>query len=443
MKRIFLTFTKTTMVLGLVLASTNAFADATILVPGSKETREACNAAAAKMNATCARHLTKAMNAAAEELAKGGPMKVTIKIAAGEHKGDMDAGNYLMPLFNNPQADLVFEGGYDASFSKRDPFFEPTYFVTTSARGGPFLVVKQKTMTKSLTFDGIVWDMVASNGYDAKTNSLIKSRSKTDKFIKFNYWELQDLVFKNNVFMNSPHVVTESLIRAANNNATITYANNIFFNNVIPIKLASARYRNTVKLINVVNNSFILNWSMNPDPTTGMPGALNVGSKDDAQEIVIANNLFYGNFGGGIQLAPDNAPKLSIKNNNFVGNGLLHGKTASEAVPVISARQNGLQPLDDLETIEDITDMTKGDGTGNVSINPGLGVALATTKTANSGDVQALNNWQNAVKHILGQNLDGGRVDIKDYAPKQNYNPKALFPSVANAKAYGASPSLK
>jgi len=315
--------------------------------------------------------------------------------------------------------------------------------VTIEGRGGPYWVVARKTRTRSLVIDGVVWDMAGSNKYDAKSDSLKKGASSTNKFIKFNYWELGQLTFVNNVFMNGPHRVTETLVRAADPAMTIVYENNVFLNNVIPIKLDTGRYRNKPKQILVRGNSFLLNWAYNPDPTTGSPGTLDIGSRDAAEEVLIEKNLFYANFGGAIQIAPDNAPKVSIRNNNFVGNGLLHGNADSEAAAIISVRSSGLQPLNGLDYIEDITDMTSGDGSGNVSINPGVGISMASSaQTADSGSVQAEGSWENSVRGILGMNLDGGTVSIKDYAPKQTWNPDALFPKNSAAAGYGASRKL-
>ena len=423
------------------LLSAPAFADVTYLVPGNRDGRDACEAAAeaAGDGVQCMRHLTKAFGAAAETMSAGGSMKVLIKLATGEHKGDMDGGNYTLPQFNNAEADLVIEGGWSADFSARDPWGTPSKFVTTPERGGAFWVVGRDTKTRSLVVDGTVWDMAASNKYDARTNSLLKSSSKTSKFIKFNYWELNKLEFKNNVFMNSAHIVTENLIRAATDDAVIRYENNVFINNVIPIKLDTARFRHKPKVILIKNNSFLLNWAYNPDPNTGNPGAVNVGSRDAAHAIVFDGNLFYANFGGAIQIAPDNAPEVSISNNNFVGNGLLHGNAGSSAGAIISARIAGLQPLD-LDYMEDITDMTDGDGRGNVSKNPGVAVRLASsTQAVDSDQVRVQDTWENSVRGILGQNLDGGTVAIKDYAPMQAYNPDGWFASAEGTTQYGAS----
>jgi hypothetical protein len=159
--------------------------------------------------------------------------------------------------------------------------------------------------------------------------------------------------------------------------------------------------------------------------------------------VLIDSNLFYGNFGGAIQIAPDNAPKVSITNNNFMGNGLLHGNSDAEGSVVISVRNSGLNPLHGIDYIEDITDMTNGDGTGNVSVNPGLGIGLATnTRTVDASKVEVADNWDNAVRRILGMNVDGGTVAISDYAPMQSWNADALFPTQADAAAYGAQRAI-
>jgi len=228
----------------------------------------------------------------------------------------------------------------------------------------------------------------------------------------------------------------EPLIRAATDKAVIRYENCIFLNNRIPLKLDSARFRQSPEKIIVNHCSFLLNWAYNPDPGTGNPAALEVGPYQASKEVIITNNLFYSNFGGAILALNLKMPALTVNNNNFVGNGLLHGKTESDAVCMIVAAGGKKQDLS-MDAIEDVTAVDEAEG--NVSISPGINLTLGSPLVVDSSKVKAKDNWQNEVRRILNMNLDGGTVAIKDYCPRKEYSAEAPpFPSNPDAVKYGA-----
>lgn len=381
--------------------------------------------------------LTKAFQSAATDLSSGS-VTVRIKLAAGEYNGDLGSGAYALPTYSNPEASLIIEGGYSPDFSERDPFRTPSRIVTIAQRSAPLWTIGRNSKLKAFIVDGLLFDTQASNAYDERTNSLLPGKSSTHAFIKFDYLETELLAFRNCVFANSANRVMEPLIRAATPQAQIEYSNCIFMNNRIPLKLDSARFRNKPARILVDHCSFLINWAYNPDPDTGTPAVLEIGPKEAASEIVITNNLFYSNFGGAI-LALQVMPPTVLRNNNFIGNGLLHGQAEPDAVAIVVSAGGRKQPVN-VGALGDVPGVQ--DASGNVSIAPGIGLTLGNVKMVNSADVKAQPTWANEVRSILGMNLRGGKVDIRDYAPKKDYDPNnPPFPSNPQAKRYGAQPA--
>lgn len=382
--------------------------------------------------------LTKAFQAAASDLSSGN-VTVRIRLATGEYNGDLGSGAYALPTYSNPEASLILEGGYSRDFSERDPFRTPSRIITIAQRSAPLWNIGRNSKLKAFIVDGLLFDTQASNAYDERTNSLLPGKSSTHPFIKFDYLETNLLAFRNCIFVNSANRVMEPLIRAATPQAQIEYINCIFMNNRIPLKLDSARFRNRPARILVDHCSFLINWAYNPDPDTGTPAVLEIGPKEAASEIVITNNLFYSNFGGAI-LALQVTPPMILRNNNFIGNGLLHGQTEPDAVAMVVSAGGRKQPVN-VGVLGDVTGVQEA--SGNVSIAPGIGLSLGNVKMVNSADIRAQPTWANEVRSILGMNLKGGRVEIRDYAPKKDYDPSnPPFPSNPQAKRYGAQSAL-
>lgn len=393
--------------------------------------------AAQAMGAKWVKSLTKGFASAAQDLNAGGSVSVVIKVAAGEYDGDLGSGAYAIPKLTNSSGSLLIEGGYDSSFTSRDPFSTPSRIVTIAERSAPMWSIARNSKLKSFIVDGLLYDSAASNNYDARSNSLLIGGSCTHVFFAFNYLETDELAFENCVFMNAANRVMEPLIRAATPQAEIRYHNCMFVNNRIPLKLDSARFRNKPGRITVDHCSFLINWAYNPDPNTGNPAALEIGPADAAGEIWLTNNLFHCNFGGAVLALNQQMPMLTINNNNFIGNGLLHGQTDPDAVAMIVSAGGRKQPI----TVDDIEDLPAvEEAEDNVSIPAGVPLALGQVKTVDASQVQAKPTWANEVRSILGMNLEGGTVEIKDYAPRQYYDPSAPpFARLPAAQAYGAS----
>lgn len=407
-----------------------ATAGDTVICIGGDETkgREHATAGGGKWTKE---NLPKAFGWAAEALA-GKEASVVIKVAAGDYVGEQ-----ALPAFNSPKGKLEISGGWDPTFTTRDPFRTPTRFLAASARGGPMLLFAAKDQLGGIHFDGVLWDVAESNKYDEKSNSLLKGTSSTHWVIRFNNVATDSVLIENCVFMNSPHRVTETLIMTLSDKAEIKLYNTVFYNCVIPIKLDSCRQKVIPAKITVDHCSFICNWAFNPDPDTSNPAALECAGKYAANEIVITNNLFYANFGGAIMNIEVAKTKVTVANNNFVGNGLLHGDPDPAAAAMLVGRK---QPIPVGKVVDAEEDPTLA---GNCSVPPGLPVTLGDPKSIDANDVKENKGWENEARRLLGKPLQGGKVEIKDYAPRRTWDPANLpFPTEDGAKRYGASPDL-
>lgn len=413
-------------------AKSRTMQEAKIFVTPDKSAK----AIAAERGGVYAKNLTKGFKEAATLVNAGGPVSVSVLVASGEYDGDLGSGAYELPLFNNPEAHLTIQGGYDSAFEKRDAFGTPTQIVTINDRSAPMIKFPKRCMLASFIFDGIIMDTANSNSYDAQTNSLLSGRSCSHRFIHFEYLETDKLEFMNSAFLNASHRVMEPLIRAASDQATIAYRNCIFLNNIIPLKLDSARFRHKPAEIVVDHCSFLINWAHNPDVNTSNPAALEIGPSDAAEQVSITNNLFFANFGGAILALHLKLPKLVVNSNNFFGNGLLHGQTDPAAVAMIVAAGGRKQPLE-MDDIEDVDSVEEAED--NVSMDPGLSVATGDVGTVDADKVQVQDTWENSVRGLFGMNLDGGKVEIRNFAPKQTWDTSKLpFPSNLDAQVYGA-----
>ena len=376
-------------------------------------------------------NLPKAFGWAAEALA-GKDTSVLIKVAAGDYVGEQ-----ALPAFGSPRGKLRISGGWDPTFTTRDPFRTPSRFLAGSGRGGPMLLFAAKDQLGGLALDGLLFDVAGSNSYDQKTNSLLKGTSSTHVVLRFNNLATDALTIEHCVFMNSPHRAFETLIMTLSDKCEVRLYNSVFFNCLIPVKLDSCRQKTIPARMTVDHCSFICNWAFNPDPNTSNPAALELGGKYAAHELVISNNLFYANFGGAIMNIETSQTKVTLTNNDFVGNGLLHGDADPAAAAMLVGRK---QPIPVGKVVDAEEDPTLG---GNCSVPPGLTVSLGNPKAVDVDKVKVEKGWENEARRLLGQPLQGGSVAIKDFAPRKEWDTEnPPFPTADEAKKYGASPDL-
>lgn len=389
------------------------------------------------------RRLHKAFTKAAE-LLQSGPHTVRILVAQGQYTGKVGSGVWVLPVVNNPEATLHLIGGFNEDFSARQPFVWLSELITIDGRNGALIQMTKKSALKELVISGFHLDAAPSNKYDSKTNSILKGQSRTYPLISFSLLSTEHLVIDSNIFINGAHGAFDPYITPPSPNTVVDITNNFFLNNIKAMQIgAGVSFRgNTVKTVNLRNNSFLLNWPYNLDATSSNVSAINLYHKDGAQELVIEGNIFAFNPGGAFQhdWPEDRMPEITMENNLFYQNAALFEAGDDEAGVI--AGKFGLNPkylILDLETVEDDLDYDVGD---NVTRDPKIQIAMADFQAADSYSVQRQNTTLNDVRRLFGLNQDGGTVAIANYAPMLVFDTQALpFPNDETAKTYGVQPT--
>lgn len=385
------------------------------------------------------RKIHKAFDRAAEHLAGCGACTVTIKVAAGTYDGKGKTGQWMFPEVVAPEATLRILGGYDEGFKARAPFTQPSLLLAAEQRSAPVLTFEgKKHALKELYLSGFVFDVAPGNKYDARSNSLLRGSSCTFPILAFGYLTTERLVVADNVFMNAAQRGVEPLIRAASPKTEVIVRNNFIMNNTLAWIVKSASFKNIPGRYVIQGNSFIVNWPYNPDPSTAQPAALEIGNKYTAAQVVIEDNLFAHNVGGAIMPGYDDkaGPPITIKNNLFFGNGVLFGATDPSTGAVVGKFNRAA--THSLYSAEDLEDDFSWSVSGNVSFDPKVPVALVEPGVVDSHAVHAKKTVLNDVRGLFGLNKDGGRVEIKNFAPRLGIDLGNLpFPAEPKAKAYG------
>ncbi len=378
----------------------------------------------------------------AAELVNGTSNEVRIYMAQGQEAGLFGFGNGL----DGSKAKLHILGGWCPDWKTRDPFQCPTEIISSDGRPDAFFNFGgNKTMFNELVLSGFIFDAAPSNKYDAKTNSLLKGTSRTIPLLALKQVVVQHLVISDNVFLNGAQRAFEVYHSPMSNETVVDVQNNFFLNNIIPLKFFPALYKgNKTKAINFKNNSVILNWPFNPDPTSSDVGALTLWHKDCCTELNIENNLFAYNPGGAMQHDWPEArmPKLRINNNLFYMNATLFGNDKPEAG--FFAGKFGPNPSYIVVNVSPgLVDDYGYEMKGNVVMDPKVPVALVDLQAADSSSVTAKKTVMNDIRGMFGINKEGGTVAIKNYAPRMGLDLKNLpFPAEEKAKQYGVQTSL-
>ena len=428
------------LLLALVLFALPAFADDYVVLVAPRDTpaAEAAQKLADDKTTFWFAKLHKALNKVGELLAQG-QHTVTVKVVQSDAASAAGAGTWKVPPINNPQATLKLLGGWKADWSERDPFKYPTELLTGEGRPDPILSFSPKSNIGEIVISGFILDAAPSNKYDAKTNSLLKGSSRTIPLLGFSMVVTRHLVVADNVFLNGAHKAFDPYISPADKNVVVDIQNNFFLNNVIPMKLSPALYKgNTVKTMNLKNNSFILNWPFNPDPTSGNVGAIELYHKDCCGELNVEGNLFAYNAGGAMQhdWPTGRMPKMSFTNNLFFMNATLFGDARPEAG--FFTGKFGPNPKHLIVTVGALEDDFDYPVKGNVSFDPEVPVAMVDLQAADSSAVRAKKTVMNDLRGLFGVNKQGGTVAIANYAPRMGFDPTNLpFPKNEKAKAFG------
>lgn len=381
----------------------------------------------------------KAIRLAFSRIQGGGAIKVTVQIAQGQYSLPTRRGGFTLPPFQNAEAVLCLQGGYNPQFTKRKPFHTPTSLIPPKRRLAgffdfPYSSIRDQKELKGLILDGLLMDSSPSNLYHQKSGQLIKGRSSTVKALCFGYFRLQFLEINHCIFANFPHRTLSFLFRPASNQARIRLYNTVFLNCVIPLKVDTARYRYIPELVEVIHCSFLMNWPYNWDPATGNPAAVEISHDRAIKKVIFERNLFYANPGGALFVLYRSWPELVIKENNFVGNGFLFGELEKEGTALLYFGKKGRTrlSLSNLKTFKDAKIE------GNVSIPPGLPLSFNPSGKMDPKKIAQEKEWDDAMARLLGETL---KVNI--YAQKVDYDEKnPPFPLQEKAKGYGASPDL-
>lgn len=467
--------------------------DINILVgPKKSAAYDAAKAKADNQNTFAAKSISKAFSLAAKNLAACKTCTVNIKIAAGEFKGKGKTGHWIFPDTQTPEATLRILGGYADDFLQRSPFATPTRLVAAETRGR--LVIQfegKKHALKQLYLSGLTFDVAPGNSYDPKNNSLRKDSSSSFSVLAFGYLTTDKLVIADNTFLNAANGVAQPLMRAMTKKSEVIIRNNMVLNNISAWKVSSASFRNQLNKYTLSNNSFILNWPYNPDPTTSNPGTVEIGNKYTANQVEITKNLFAYNAGGAIHAQWDDVkgPPLKITDNLFWGNGSLFAATDPDAAAVLG-KFNG-SPKYVLLTADDAEDFD-WDVENNVSFDPGLHVQVkpfqavgskaavmaagtvqdepVTAKVPVATDEAAVDPAMAELAAMLGEDMvdaappsdaeetdlyaadeyaglgfgedASGDADIQGFATRLYVEGQLPFPTNAQAVGYGANASL-
>lgn len=354
----------------------------------------------------------KALDRAAEELAKPGAQTVVVKLAEGTYTGQAGAGSWEFERVNNPEATLKIVGGYYDGFTKRDPFGHMTILQTSEGRDGAFINFTTRSALAELVISGLVFDAAPSNVYDGGV--LMKGSSRTYPLLAFGIIKTGHLHICDNVFINGAHGAFDPNIHPASEEAVVTIENNFFLNNVKLMQVGAGI--NQVKEVRFRHNTVVLNWPYNPDPTSGDVGALKLHNSSSAKHLLIEGNIFAYNIGGAMQhdWPEKGMPELTIRSNLFFRNAGLFGNDDPDAGAVVG--KFGTNPkylILDIETVEDDFDYTVE---GNVVADPKI-----------------------TVETDLQVEEDGDDVTVQGYAPKMELS--LPFPGDERLTRFGVQAS--
>ncbi|MEM6733600.1 MAG: right-handed parallel beta-helix repeat-containing protein, partial [Myxococcota bacterium] len=320
------------------------------------------------------------------------PCSVTIKVAAGEYVGKGGRGNFAMAPVWAPDATLRILGGYDATFKTRAPFETKTVLPL----GGTAIAFAGKRGLPAigeLYISGFTFDGGNGNVYDGGTNSLLKGKSAKLPHITFGYLRTNRLVLADNTFINSSQTAASPKVVADTDAAKVIIRNNLIMNNVMAWKADSASGKTLLSEYVLENNSFIMNWPYNPDPTTSNPAALEIGQRYAAKKVTIRGNIFAHNVGGAIfftSASESSGPAtVEIKKNLFFNNGALFSETepgASAAVAKFGGFKSRKIPWNTI-SVEYLEDDYDWDSEENQVFDPQVPITMVKPGFASSYDV--------------------------------------------------------
>jgi hypothetical protein len=302
----------------------------------------------------------------------------TIHVAGGEYFGKLKIGRWKLDM-----AYVALIGGYDANFSTRNPWKNPTLLYTPpdfkGSRGG--YTIEGLFDHTGAIIDGFVFDKRPNNVYKANGDLDYDNSDKVEHL----WLNSPGVVVRNSVFVNG----AGGVMRATNGQ---TIENNIFLNHWMKAVLLGKGHTTTPAVVR--NNTFAFSWDIKFGQGHGRNGWL-LRAETDAR-AVIDSNIFAFADNDAIQLALEPA-EIEITNNVFSNN-------------LWSAVQKMIGNLVvDGSNFAQLGDLGLKKATGNVLLNAGLPVDEAfftayLNRTAYVPGKVTMDDW-NQVREILGQPL--------------------------------------
>ena len=383
--------------------------------------------------------LWRALDQAADLVNEGGTRTVQVLIAEGDYAGQFSAGIQRVPRMGNASASLHILGGMNDDFSERDPFERPVRIPTMETRDGAIFQIAGNSTLAEIVVSGLVLDAAPTNQYDARSGSLLKGTSSSSPVIGWAQVRAERVVIADNVIANGAMAGFQiGSTPPEDNTGEVVIENNVFLNNLLALRTRTfgASATATYAQLLVRNNTFALNFPFNPDPTSSNVGAIEWHNDNSFNEMVFEGNLFAFNPGGAFQSdwAPEDLPEIVLRDNLFYGNGAVFGEDDPGAVVV--AGKFGTNPTYRLLDLDDVRDNLDAEVSGNVVADPDLRLALVSDQPVDPSFIKAqVDELEDPATLFEGAD---GTTEVTTFAPEMLYDQRVVpVPRNADAQGYG------
>lgn len=314
-----------------------------------------------------------------------------IHIATGVYYGKLDIGNWSVAV---PRLKLI--GGYNADFTQRDPWKNPTQFnfkkENTKARNTGTLL-RGDLDHSGLVVDGFIFDQQDRNAYnEGEYGDLQVSRSAREPILLFTSPNVE---VRNCLILNGASIGVQLSGEASK------FENNTVMN-IAGAYMLEINVANQAKATVIKNNTFLFAWA----PVFGKGGPDGIGIKLwSGCKAEVLNNVFQNcdNHGVFIDTKPD---RVTLKNNRFWLNSYSNIKFYIEGRDVALDNSN-MGEIDDvgLKAVE-----------GNEAEDPQLGgldpkwMERYINRTASERGKVKMDDW-NKFRQLVGAPLtaEGGK----------------------------------
>lgn len=303
-----------------------------------------------------------------------------VHVTAGEYFGRLDVGAWVIPF---DRVQLV--GGYDASFTARDPWKHGTRLVWKRGKNRP-TDARITSSGRDVVLDGLILDSRLQNNY---TDERCTGR--------------QDLIGQVSIRLDQPSTVRNCVILNTGRGALrvlpgSTIENNLFLNTLdaaVEVTRGSGEIERLVARIH--RNTIVFGWD--PD-APGEGGSNGSGIALSGHADVRANIIAYCD-NNAIDARLPKLEKTSIRDNVFFMNLWSVLKTSTNGIPVAV----------DAKTMDLLEELGLKDCSGNRIEDPGLRldpawIDLYSQRTARQPGKVEMDDW-NELRRTLGLPLIG------------------------------------